>query len=51
VRPGDQLVITARLTKARGERIAMAEAECSVDGQVVSSAELLFTIVDVAEEE
>ncbi len=49
VRPGDQLIITARLTKSRGDRLAMAEGTCTVDGQVVSSADLLFTIVDETE--
>jgi UDP-3-O-[3-hydroxymyristoyl] N-acetylglucosamine deacetylase/3-hydroxyacyl-[acyl-carrier-protein] dehydratase len=49
VRPGDQLIITARLTKARGDKLAMAEAECTVDGQVVSSAELLFTLFEASE--
>ncbi len=46
VRPGDQLVINAKLTKMRGNRIATAEVSCSVDGLVVSSAELMFTVVD-----
>jgi UDP-3-O-[3-hydroxymyristoyl] N-acetylglucosamine deacetylase/3-hydroxyacyl-[acyl-carrier-protein] dehydratase len=49
VRPGDQLIITARLTKSRGDKLALAEGTCTVDGQVVSSADLLFTIVDEAE--
>jgi UDP-3-O-[3-hydroxymyristoyl] N-acetylglucosamine deacetylase/3-hydroxyacyl-[acyl-carrier-protein] dehydratase len=49
VRPGDQLLITARLLKARGNKLATAEAECTVNGQVVSSAELMFMIVDNAE--
>jgi UDP-3-O-[3-hydroxymyristoyl] N-acetylglucosamine deacetylase/3-hydroxyacyl-[acyl-carrier-protein] dehydratase len=51
VRPGDQLIITARLTKSRGDKLAMAEAKCTVDGQVVSSADLLFTLVDDGETE
>jgi UDP-3-O-[3-hydroxymyristoyl] N-acetylglucosamine deacetylase/3-hydroxyacyl-[acyl-carrier-protein] dehydratase len=51
VRPGDQLIITARLTKSRGDKLAMAEAQCTVDGQTVSSAELLFTLADPAEAE
>jgi UDP-3-O-[3-hydroxymyristoyl] N-acetylglucosamine deacetylase/3-hydroxyacyl-[acyl-carrier-protein] dehydratase len=51
VRPGDQLVITARLTKSRGDKLAMAEAQCTVDGQTVSSAELLFTLADPADVE
>jgi len=48
VRPGDQLLIKAKLTKNRGA-IACAVAECSVNGQVVSSAELMFALVDNAE--
>jgi UDP-3-O-[3-hydroxymyristoyl] N-acetylglucosamine deacetylase/3-hydroxyacyl-[acyl-carrier-protein] dehydratase len=45
VRPGDQLLIKAKLTKVRGA-VACAEGECTVNGQVVSSAELMFAIVD-----
>jgi len=45
VRPGDQLSIKAKITKVRGS-IACAEGECTVNGQVVSSAELMFAIVD-----
>ena len=48
VRPGDQLSIAVKLTKVRGS-IACAEGECSVGGQVVSSAELMFAVVDNAE--
>jgi UDP-3-O-[3-hydroxymyristoyl] N-acetylglucosamine deacetylase/3-hydroxyacyl-[acyl-carrier-protein] dehydratase len=51
VRPGDQLIITARLTKSRGDKLAMAEGKCTVDGQVVSSADLLFTLVDEGDQE
>ncbi len=43
--PGDVLEIRAKLTKVRG-RIAAAECECFVNGESVSSAELLFTIAD-----
>ncbi len=46
VRPGDQLIITARLTKSRGGKLGVAEAQCTVDGQVASSAELMFALVD-----
>ena len=46
VRPGDQVIINAKITKVRGEKLAAAECSCTVDGQVVSSAELMFTIVD-----
>ena len=45
VTPGDTLEIRAKLTKVRG-RIAAAECECLVNGETVSSAELLFTIAD-----
>jgi len=44
--PGDQLRITARITKMRGGKLAVAEGSCTVDGQVVSSAELMFTLMD-----
>jgi UDP-3-O-[3-hydroxymyristoyl] N-acetylglucosamine deacetylase/3-hydroxyacyl-[acyl-carrier-protein] dehydratase len=46
VRPGDQLVINARLTRTRGNKIATAEVSCSVDGLVVSSSELMFTVIE-----
>jgi UDP-3-O-[3-hydroxymyristoyl] N-acetylglucosamine deacetylase/3-hydroxyacyl-[acyl-carrier-protein] dehydratase len=46
VRPGDQLRILAKLTKVRSNKIAFAEVTCSVDGQVVSSAELMIACVD-----
>lgn len=49
VYPGDQLRIHAKLTKVRNSKIAVAEASCSVDDQVVSTAELMITIVDGAE--
>ncbi|WP_221030988.1 bifunctional UDP-3-O-[3-hydroxymyristoyl] N-acetylglucosamine deacetylase/3-hydroxyacyl-ACP dehydratase [Actomonas aquatica] len=46
VRPGDQLIINAKIVKMRGSKMAQAECTCSVDGQVVSGAELMFAIVD-----
>jgi UDP-3-O-[3-hydroxymyristoyl] N-acetylglucosamine deacetylase / 3-hydroxyacyl-[acyl-carrier-protein] dehydratase len=46
VRPGDQVIINARIVKRRGEKMAQAECNCTVDGQVVSSAELMFTVMD-----
>jgi UDP-3-O-[3-hydroxymyristoyl] N-acetylglucosamine deacetylase/3-hydroxyacyl-[acyl-carrier-protein] dehydratase len=50
VRPGDQLVITAKLTRSRASgKLAAASAECSVDGQVASSADLMFTLGDEGE--
>ncbi|SDR67299.1 bifunctional UDP-3-O-[3-hydroxymyristoyl] N-acetylglucosamine deacetylase/3-hydroxyacyl-ACP dehydratase [Opitutus sp. GAS368] len=45
VRPGDQLLIKVKMTKLRGS-IACAEGECSVNGQVVSAADLMFAVVD-----
>jgi len=48
VRPGDQLSISVKLTRVRGT-VACAEGECSVGGQVVSSAELMFALVDNTE--
>ena len=49
VRPGDQLIINAKIIKMRGEKLATAQANCTVAGQVVSSAELMFAIVDESE--
>lgn len=49
VRPGDQLVIRAKLLKTRGEKLASTAVECTVDGQVVSSAEVMFALVDEAD--
>jgi UDP-3-O-[3-hydroxymyristoyl] N-acetylglucosamine deacetylase/3-hydroxyacyl-[acyl-carrier-protein] dehydratase len=46
VRPGDQLVITAKLTKSRGGKLATATAQCVVGEEVVSSADLMFMIID-----
>jgi UDP-3-O-[3-hydroxymyristoyl] N-acetylglucosamine deacetylase / 3-hydroxyacyl-[acyl-carrier-protein] dehydratase len=51
VRPGDQLMINVKLTKSRGNKIGVAEGECTVNGQVTSSAELMFAVVDDAEVE
>ena len=44
--PGDQLVITAKLEKVRGNKLATASVECRVADQVVSSANLMFSIMD-----
>jgi UDP-3-O-[3-hydroxymyristoyl] N-acetylglucosamine deacetylase/3-hydroxyacyl-[acyl-carrier-protein] dehydratase len=46
VAPGDQLEIHAKILKNRGGKIGVAEGQCSVDGKVVSSAELMFSIVE-----
>ncbi len=48
VRPGDQLSIKVKLTKIRGA-VVCAEAECSVGGQVVSSGDLMFALVDTSQ--
>jgi UDP-3-O-[3-hydroxymyristoyl] N-acetylglucosamine deacetylase/3-hydroxyacyl-[acyl-carrier-protein] dehydratase len=50
VRPGDQLVINAKLTKSRGNKIGVAECNCTVDGMLVSSAELMFAVIDEGDE-
>ncbi|OIR13541.1 UDP-3-O-[3-hydroxymyristoyl] N-acetylglucosamine deacetylase [mine drainage metagenome] len=50
VRPGDQIIINAKITKIRGNKLAAAECSCTVDGQVVSSAELMFAVVAQGEE-
>jgi UDP-3-O-[3-hydroxymyristoyl] N-acetylglucosamine deacetylase/3-hydroxyacyl-[acyl-carrier-protein] dehydratase len=49
VRPGDQLRIHVNLKKIRSGKIAVAEVSCSVDGHVVSSADLMITIIDEVE--
>ena len=45
VTPGDQVVICAKVTKNRGNKIFTAEATCKVDDETVSSAEVMFTIM------
>jgi UDP-3-O-[3-hydroxymyristoyl] N-acetylglucosamine deacetylase/3-hydroxyacyl-[acyl-carrier-protein] dehydratase len=47
VLPGDQLVIEVKIVKLRNNKLAVAEGECRVGDKVVSSAELMFTLVDV----
>jgi UDP-3-O-[3-hydroxymyristoyl] N-acetylglucosamine deacetylase/3-hydroxyacyl-[acyl-carrier-protein] dehydratase len=49
IRPGDQIVIKVKMTKSRGNKIGVAEAECQVNGQATSSAELMFAVVDNAD--
>jgi UDP-3-O-[3-hydroxymyristoyl] N-acetylglucosamine deacetylase/3-hydroxyacyl-[acyl-carrier-protein] dehydratase len=48
--PGDQLVIKVEITKVRNNRLAASAAKCFVDDKLVSSAELVFTVMDVPEE-
>lgn len=45
VRPGDTLVIDIELTKARG-KIGKAKGVCSVEGEMVSEAEVTFMLVE-----
>ncbi len=49
VEPGDQLEIHVELVKMRANKIAQAKGQCKVGGKVVSSAELMFTLVDAGE--
>ena len=46
VTPGDQLVIKAEMLKTRAGKMGVAKTSCSVDGTVVSSAELTFALAD-----
>ena len=41
-----ELILNAKILKIRNDKLATAEVTCTVDGQVVSSAELMFTLVD-----
>ena len=45
VRPGDQLIIEIEMGKSRG-KIAKAKGTCKVAGEVVSEAEVMFSIMD-----
>jgi len=45
VRPGDILIIEVELTKSRG-KIGKANGTCLVNGEVVSEAQVTFTLVD-----
>jgi len=45
VRPGDQLIIEVEMGKSRG-KIAKAKGVCKVGGEIVSEAEVMFSIVD-----
>ena len=46
VQPGDQLIIEATLTKIKNNKIGTAECLCKVNNQIVSSAELMFMILN-----
>jgi UDP-3-O-[3-hydroxymyristoyl] N-acetylglucosamine deacetylase/3-hydroxyacyl-[acyl-carrier-protein] dehydratase len=45
VRPGDTLVIKVELTKSRG-KIGKARGACSVNGEVVSEADVAFMLME-----
>ncbi|PYK98795.1 MAG: 3-hydroxyacyl-[acyl-carrier-protein] dehydratase FabZ, partial [Verrucomicrobia bacterium] len=45
VRPGDTLIIEVELTKSRG-KVGKAKGVCSVDGEVVSEAEVTFILAE-----
>jgi UDP-3-O-[3-hydroxymyristoyl] N-acetylglucosamine deacetylase/3-hydroxyacyl-[acyl-carrier-protein] dehydratase len=45
VRPGDILMIEVEMTKSRG-KIGKAKGRCTVDGEVVSEAEVTFMLMD-----
>lgn len=49
VKPGDQLQIDIKITKSRAQKFVCATGECKVDGKIVSSAELMFAIIDANE--
>lgn len=46
VTPGDQVVIKAKITKNRGNKIVSASAECLVGEEIVSSADVMFTLTE-----
>jgi UDP-3-O-[3-hydroxymyristoyl] N-acetylglucosamine deacetylase/3-hydroxyacyl-[acyl-carrier-protein] dehydratase len=50
VRPGDQLVIKAKLTKNRGNKIGVASVKCYVDDGVVASGDVMFAIMNTPDE-
>ena len=45
VRPGDTLTIEVEMTKSRG-KIGKAKGVCSVDGEPVSEADVMFVLMD-----
>ena len=44
--PGDQLRITCELLSLKRKRFGKVKAEVTVDGQLVCSGELMFSLVD-----
>ena len=48
--PGDQLEIKVQVLKVKGNRLAVVRGVCNVEGELASTAELMFTVMDVPEE-
>ena len=48
--PGDQLEIHMEVLKLRSNKLATVAGKCLVDGELASSAQLMFTVLDVPEE-
>ena len=48
--PGDQLEIQVEVLKVRSNKLATVAAKCLVNGELASSAQLMFTVLDVPEE-
>lgn len=48
--PGDRLDIEVKVLKIRSNKLATAAGKCFVEGELASSAELMFTVLDVPEE-
>ena len=46
VLPGDQLVITCELLSIKRQRFGKVKGEANVDGKLVCSGELMFSLVD-----
>ena len=44
--PGDQLIISCELTSLKRKRFGKVRAEAKVDGKLVCSGELMFSLVD-----
>ena len=44
--PGDQLIITCELIAIKRQRFGKVHAEAKVDGQLVCSGDLMFSLVD-----
>ena len=51
VTPGDTLIIEVELTKHHGNKIGRAQGRILVDNEIVSEAELMFSIMDREEME